>query len=281
MVHTVVDTQRVCQPVFLVSRSDPDGSLTGTDGKVSRSDPDGNRLHILDRGFRPASVSVYVRGVRGFFRWLRQRQLLFVDPTEGIPAQRGPRPLCHVPSEEDVKLLLGAPDTSTSTGLRNRTYLEMLYTTGMRREESLRLEVSDIDRENATVRVMGKGNRERVLPLGSSASAWLARYLVKARPRMQEGTVTDALWIGRGGHPLGYPTVAGIMRTASMQAGLQQPISAHALRRACATHMLQHGAHPVQIQMLLGHASLRHLSQYLRLTITELHEAHAKSRPGQ
>jgi len=249
--------------------------------EITRQQIEAYRLHLLDRGFRPASVGVYLRGVRNFFGWLRERQLLFVDPTEGMRAHREPRLLSHVPTEEDVRRLLAAPDTGTPTGLRNRAYLEVLYATGLRREESLRLEVGDVDRENATVRVMGKGNRERVLPLGSGASTWLDRYLADARPRMQKGLDSDALWIGKDGAPLGYPAVAGILRSMSIRAGLEHLISAHAIRRACATHMLRRGAHPVQLQMLLGHASMRHLSQYLHLTITELHEAHAKSRPGQ
>jgi integrase/recombinase XerD len=248
---------------------------------ITRQQIEAYRLHILERGFRPASVGVYLRGIRNFFRWLRERQLLFVDPTEGMRAHREPRFLCHVPTEEDVRRLLASPDTTTLLGLRNRAYMELLYATGVRREESLRLEITDIDRENATVRVMGKGNRERVVPLGSSASILLDRYLAEARPRMQKGLDSDALWIGKDGNPLGYPAVAGILRRTSIRAGLKPFISAHALRRACATHMLRRGAHPVQIQMLLGHASMRHLSQYLHLTITELHEAHAKSRPGR
>ena len=120
------------------------------------------------------------------------------------------------------------------------------------------------------------------MPLGRHAVHWLKQYLDHARPKLLAGKIDqEALWLGNSGTPQGGQSMNLQVKTHGRAAGTSVPVTLHALRRACATHMLQRGAHPVQIQMLLGHATMRHLSQYLRLSIRDIKAMHEKSRPGK
>jgi integrase/recombinase XerD len=194
--------------------------------------------------------------------------------------RREPRRLQSVPSREEVRKLLEQPDTETAVGIRDRAILEVLYGTGIRREELLKLKVSSVDLKENTLRVNGKGGRQRIVPLGKTAAHWLQRYIEKARTELDPSEDVEALRISQHGEPMSYWALPVIMRKYVKAVGIPS-LSPHSLRRACATHMLQNGAHPVELQMLLGHASLTHLSQYLRLSISELRKTHAATKPGQ
>ena len=160
--------------------------------------------------------------------------------------------------------------------------IETGYSTGARREELSRLEMQDLNLGVGTLRVLGKGEKERVLPLGRQAVHWLGRYLREARPELLRGDEkAAALWIDLHGHALDYSALQQILRRHCIAAGIQPIITPHAIRRACATHMLQNNAHPLQLQALLGHATPRTLGHYLRLTITELQSMHRRSKPGR
>jgi len=166
--------------------------------------------------------------------------------------------------------------------VRDRALIETAYATGARREELARLTVLDVDLDNQRLRVLGKGSKERVLPLGKQAVQWLQRYIRESRQKLLKEKLDEpALWIDLHGKPLAYEAFQQILTRHSYAAAIRPAISAHALRRACATHMLKNGAHPLQLQMLLGHATLKTLSQYLRLTVVELQQTHQQSNPGQ
>jgi integrase/recombinase XerD len=249
---------------------------------VTLADLEVYRLALVDQDFAPASLEVYLRTVRQFFGYLETQQILFLNPAADLVIPCPPRKLLPVPSEEEMMRVIVQPDVSTWTGLRDRALLEMAYSTGARRQELSELKVSDVDLAQGTVRVLGKGKKERILPLGKQARSWLERYLAEARPQLlDENTGEVALWIDRQAKKLGYFAFEQLIKRHAKAAGVSTPISPHSFRRACATHMLRQGAHPVQLQMLLGHSSLHNLSQYLRLTITELKETHAKSNLGQ
>ena len=147
-------------------------------------------------------------------------------------------------------------------------------------EELCRMKLNDLDLANGTVRIMGKGNRERIAPLSNAAVEWVRKYTAEVRAEQLQGP-TPALWVKANGDPLGGQAIGLSIRECARKAGTQPPITPHGIRRACATHMLRRGAHPVQLQMLLGHASLRHLSQYLRVTFQEMRAIHGRSRLGQ
>ncbi len=249
--------------------------------EIRRRDLERYRLSLVDRMFKPSSVSVYFRATRLFFRYLEERQLIFENPAAGHPPIRSARTLQPVPTEEEMRILLAQPDVSTPVGLRDRAILETMYSAGIRRQETLDLKVGSVDLERGVVRVMGKGQRERMAPLGPAAVEWLVRYLAEARPALAETSSGVALWLGKNGKPLSGAGLQDMLRAYRKVPDIVTLIGLHSIRRACATHMLRRGASPVTIQMLLGHADMKHLSQYLRLTISDLQRAHAASRVGQ
>ena len=249
---------------------------------IGAEDLDAYRANLVERKFAPASLDRYLRTVRQFFGWLENQQQLFLNPALGLEIPKTPRKLLPVPSEEEVTRLLAQPNVNTSWGLRDRALLETMYATGARREELHRMDSEHLDLDNGLVRVLGKGRRERMLPLGKQAIQWLGQYLKNARPKLlRERTDERALWIDRHGQRLGYPMFHQIVRVHARGASLVTPFTPHSLRRACATHMLRRGAHPLQLQLLLGHSSLKHLGAYLRLSITDLQRAHAQTNPGR
>ena len=233
------------------------------------------------RGLKPASLDLYLRAVRGFLKWLEAGQRIFMNPARGLGPVRGTSPLQPVPSEADITRLLAQPDTATPRGIRDRAILETAYSTGARREELTILRIQDVDLSDGTLRIRGKGGRERLVPLGREARHWLETYLATVRPHLVNATDSGALWLDGRSESLGYGGLREVIRRHALRARLTVPVTPHSLRRACATHMLQRGAHPVQIQQLLGHANLESLDRYLRLAIVDLKNAHARSAPGQ
>jgi len=239
-------------------------------------------LALRERGLSPATVEQYTRNVRRFFGWLEERQLLFENPAAGWIIPRPERRLMPVPSVAEIKRLLAEPNVGRPVGLRDRAIIETVYSTGARLEELAGLAVFDPDVTEGRLRIMGKGRKERVVPLGKHAAHWLKQYLLHGRPPLVKGhSEHDRLWVGQCGRALSAAAIRLRVRTHARAAGIETPLSPHSLRRACATHMLRNGAHPVQIQMLLGHADLQSLSQYLRVSITDLKKMHAKSKVGK
>lgn len=248
---------------------------------VTLEDLERFRARLVARKFSPATVATTMYTLRLLFRYLEERQYIFINPAAALHARCPPKPLQYVPSEKDVRRLLAQPNPATLYGLRDRAVLETLYSTGIRREELVGLSLFDPDPDRGVLRVMGKGRKERFVPLGKRAVFWLREYLKTARPKLLRNQLDEqALWIARGGRPLRAWRVLQILVLYSRRAGIRG-ITPHALRRACATHMLNRGAHPVKIQALLGHAKLTSLSQYLRVSIIELKKMHGKSKPGR
>jgi integrase/recombinase XerD len=198
-----------------------------------------------------------------------------------IPPRR-PK-LVRAPTEQQVLSLLQAPDISTPTGLRDRAWLELAYATGARRLEMVQLGVHDLDLDQRMVRLRGKGDKERLVPVGQEACNWLRRYLIEARPTLLRGHNSTALWVSsRTGAALGYAAVQRQLRTLTRRVGVPTAmLTAHALRRACASHLLHHGASPLMLKELLGHERTATLNHYLRLSIGEVKTTHAHTAPGR
>ena len=249
---------------------------------VTAADLEKYRLLLVERNYSDPTRELYLRCVRDFFRHLEKTQRIFINPAEDIVIHRPGRKLQPVPTEEEVSRLLAQPDVTTPEGIRDRAYLETFYSTGVRLEELTGLRLYDPLVKQGRLRVFGKGRKERVVPLGRQACFWLRKYVKDVRPQLQKNPDEPALWLGvRGGRPLHRFQIQHDIKRYAEQAGTATHITAHSLRRACATHMLRNGAHPVQIQMLLGHATLHNLSQYLRVTITDMTKMHRRSKPGQ
>lgn len=233
-----------------------------------------------ERKLEIASVSVFLRVVRRFFSYLESQQIVFLNPTTALGQFRFPQKLMPVPSEEAVRALLAAPDVRRPKGIRDRALLETIYGSAARIGEVAKMKVDDVDLPGGTVLLFGKGAKQRVVPVGSEATQWLRRYIVEVRCTLVKDSAERMLWIGQGERPLSDQTLGILIRRYARKNPAVGLIGPHSLRRACATHMLSHGASPLQIQALLGHASLRHLGAYLRLSAKEIREMHARSRLG-
>jgi integrase/recombinase XerD len=178
-----------------------------------------------------------------------------------------------------VEDLLAAPAIDGPLGLRDRTMLEMLYASGLRVSELVTLKVSQVSRDMGVVRVTGKGSKERLVPLGEEALAWIARYLEKARPALLGARVSDDLFVTARGGAMTRQMFWHLIRRYATRAQLQHPISPHTLRHAFATHLLNHGADLRVVQLLLGHSDISTTQIYTHVARERLKQLHAKHHP--
>lgn len=239
------------------------------------------QIHLLK--LKPSTQNNYLVNVRSFFRWLEGAGQLFENPAARLVIPRLRSRIIQVPDEGMVARLLATPDTNTACGIRDRAWLELAYSSGARRIEMVRLSVQDIDLQQRVVRLYGKGDKTRMAPFGKQAAHWLQRYLTEVRPQLLGANQNAGLWLSsRGGQPLGYHAIQQQLRTYTRRSKLPlYLLTAHSLRRACATHMLQHGASPIMLQKLLGHQRSATLSHYLRQTIEDIKATHRASAPGR
>lgn len=248
---------------------------------VTSSVIDSYRLELADRKLSPGSIDSYLRTLKVFFRYLEKRGTIFVSPAADLVMPRPKSGKLFIPTESNMKKFLSVFNVNTDTGLRNRALAETAYSTGARRRELLNLTIFDPDFRHGTLTIAeGKGGKDRVVPLGKHALFWLDRYISSARNNLLDGNIdVNALWISDSGGELTVCGIDEIFRHNGNKVNLK--IRSHAVRRACATHMLTRGAHPARIQALLGHSSLETLSRYLRITLPELKKTHGKTKVGK
>lgn len=235
--------------------------------------------HQYQRGMGARTVSRQLSALRGFFRWLAREGRIKEDPTALIERPRTGRPLPKTLTEADVEALLEAPDTGTAIGLRDRTMLEVLYAAGLRVSELVGLTLTEVNTRQGLVRIVGKGNKERLVPLGEQALDWLQRYMRDARPVLLGAVHSEALFPGRGGRAMTRQTFWHRLKDAALRAGVHKPLSPHTLRHAFATHLLNHGADLRVVQMLLGHSDLSTTQIYTHVAQQRLRELHATHHP--
>lgn len=239
------------------------------------------RLDLIRKNYSDHSVESFLQGVKLFFSFLAAESFIFENPALKLTIRRARPKLGYVMNDDEVRKLLASPDISTPTGLRDRAVMEVLYATGIRRKELIRIKIFDADCKNKTLRIMGKGSKERMLPLGKHASDYVGIYLKNARPKLsKKKSLSDMMWLNYAGHPLSEQSASILVRRHVVNADLDRRINQHCLRRTCATHLLRNGAHPLLVSKLLGHSDVRTLSHYLQVSIVDLMESHAKSKPG-
>jgi integrase/recombinase XerC len=221
---------------------------------------------LLEQGTAEASVRRKVSTVRGFYRWLRSEGLLEADPFFGVTGPKAPRRLPVVLTAEDLTRLIEAAATSDPAGLRDRAILELLYAAGVRVSEVAGLDVTDVDLRDHTVRVRGKGSKERVGVFGVPAAAALERYLRAGRPALASAREEPALFLNRLGGRLSVRSVQTIVRAYATRAGLPRAVHPHLLRHSFATHLLDGGADLRLVQELLGHESPNTTQVYTHVT---------------
>jgi integrase/recombinase XerD len=231
----------------------------------------------MREGRSPRSVARYLSGFRQFYRWQVREGRIRDDPTALIESPRIGRSLPKALTEEQVERLLQAPDTDSLLGLRDRAMLELMYATGLRVSELVGLQLPNVNLNQGVLRVVGKGNKERLVPLGEEAARWLSSYLDSARPELMKGaTAPDVFVTGRRSGMTRQSFWLRVKRHA-LEAGIDRPISPHGLRHSFATHLLNHGADLRVVQLLLGHSDLSTTQIYTHVAregLKRLHEEH-------
>ena len=233
----------------------------------------------IEGGARPRSTARQLSSIRRFYRQLVAQGSRVDDPSARIEMPRLGRPLPKSLTEAEVERLLAAPRTDTPLGLRDRAMIEVLYSSGLRVSELVQLRLDQLNVRQGLVRVTGKGNRERLVPLGEEAQAWVERLLRDARPALLRGRVSDLLFpTGRGEYRTRQAVWSLIQRYAAA-AEITTALSPHTLRHAFATHLLNHGADLRAVQMLLGHSDLSTTQIYTHVARERLKQVHAQHHP--
>ncbi len=247
--------------------------------KASRAD----LLDYLARGAAqktsPRTTARQLSSLRRFYTYHLREDSIKSDPTVLIDSPKIGRPLPKSLSEEQVVKLLNSPDVSTPHGLRDRAMLETLYATGLRVSELVALTSSQMGLTQGVVRVIGKGDKERLVPLGEEALSWIQKYLSEGRPQLVKRRSTDAVFTTARGGPMTRQAFWHNLKRYTHIAGIQTKLSPHTLRHAFATHLLNHGADLRVVQMLLGHADLSTTQIYTHVAQARLKSLHAQHHP--
>jgi integrase/recombinase XerD len=225
------------------------------------------------------STARLVSALRRFYRFGGAEGLRSDDPTADLESPRLPRSLPKSLSEAEVESLLAAPDTDTDGGLRDKAMLETIYASGLRVSELVGLKVQQVSLDMGVVRVLGKGAKERLTPLGEEAVDWIGRYLREARPMILGPSKSDALFVTARGGPMTRQAFWGLVKRYGARAGIRSAISPHTLRHAFATHLINHGADLRVVQMLLGHADISTTQIYTHVARERLKRLHEKHHP--
>jgi integrase/recombinase XerD len=229
---------------------------------------------------KATSVARRLSSLRRFYGLQLQQAATRGDPTARVRAPKLPRRLPKNLSEAQVEALLAAPDGETPLGLRDRAMLETLYATGLRVSELTGLKIAQVSLDAGVVRVMGKGSKERLVPLGEEAIGAIERYLAAARPALAGAAKGDALFVTARGGPLTRQAFWALVKRYGAKAGIPAAsLSPHVLRHAFATHLLNHGADLRVVQLLLGHADITTTTIYTHVARERLKELHARHHP--
>jgi len=234
---------------------------------------------LVKKQKKPSNIVNIMGCIRTFFRFLEENLLIFENPAKDLDAPRLPQPLPEVLSIDEVKHLLSLPDIDTDIGFRDRAMLEVLYSTAIRRTELCLMEISHIDFNNQTLKVYGKGSKERIVPFGRIAAEFLLKYIKEIRSGLCRYE-SPYVWVNQSGNHLARGYVSRLVSSYTKQADFSIKASTHTLRKSCATHLLQNGAHPIAVSQLLGHENMQTLTHYLKLDINDLKQAHAQTLVG-
>lgn len=218
-----------------------------------------------------------------YFRWLLRESRITADPTLRLQPAKRPLRVPKTLTEMQVEQLLNAAPVDTPLGLRDRAMLELMYASGLRVSELVTLKLHHLGMNEGVLRILGKGNKERLVPFGEVARDWLTRYLASARPMLVRGRQSDDLFVTQSGARAGT-AMSRVMfwmtvKKHALAAGIRSPLSPHTLRHAFATHLLNHGADLRAVQMLLGHADISTTTIYTHVARERLKSLHATHHP--
>lgn len=230
-------------------------------------------------GYGTRSSARWLSCVKGFYRHQVRKGRLSDDPSAVLELPKLPRGLPGSLSEREVTALLAAPDTDQLLGLRDRAMLELLYASGLRISELTGLTLTSLNQRQGVLRIVGKGGKERLVPVGQEALRWIERYMATSRPELVRGQPTPALFPSRRGRFMTRQTFWHAMKRYARQAGIHREISPHTVRHAFATHLLNHGADLRAVQMMLGHADLSTTQIYTHVAQSRLKKLHGTHHP--
>ena len=233
-------------------------------------------VHLHAAGLSTRSVARAVHAARGLFRFAVREGLLRDDPMENLRAPRAFKALPRALSMAQVEALLAAPDPGTPLGVRDRAILEVLYAAGLRVSELIALRAEDVDFELGVLTCLGKGGKERLVPLGQQARAWIRRYLEEVRGA---GRRSPVLFLSHRGGKLSRMGLWGIVRRHALAAGLERQLTPHVLRHSFATHLLERGADLRAVQAMLGHADISTTQIYTHVSRARLRKVYDQYHP--
>jgi integrase/recombinase XerD len=235
--------------------------------------------HLMSSGFSPRSVARLVACVRGFYRFLAQERRLDTSPGDDLRAPRAWAALPKCLDLNDVDRLLAQPDPSTPRGLRDKALIEVLYATGMRVSELLTLKPTDLNLDEGYLTCVGKGDKQRIVPIGREASEWLRRYIREARPALVKRKPSSWVFVNAHGGALSRVGFWKVLKAYGVKAGIGRKVSPHVLRHSFATHLLERGADLRAIQVMLGHADLSTTQIYTHVLEARLRTVYDRFHP--
>lgn len=246
---------------------------------ATRSDLLGFLASKVSARVKASTTSRELSSLKRFYRYLLRQGKIQTDPSLNIGSPKLSRHLPVTLTEGDVEMLLAAPDVSMPLGLRDRTMLEVLYASGLRVSELVGLEGAQISLDMGVIRVMGKGSKERLTPLGEEALEWVVRYTQAARPALLGNKTSNTLFITGRGSAMTRQAFWYLIKRYARQAGIRGSLSPHSLRHAFATHLLNHGADLRVVQLLLGHVDISTTQIYTHVARERLKQLHAMHHP--
>jgi integrase/recombinase XerD len=246
---------------------------------LDRRDLEAFARHLMAGGLAPRSVARAVACVRGFYKFLLVEKTIVSDPAEDLRAPRAWPALPKYLGLDEVDRLLAQPDPSTPRGIRDKALVEVLYATGLRVTELLSLKPADVALDAGYLTCIGKGDKQRIVPLGHVAADWVRRYLAEARPGLIKGRKAAWLFVNARGGRLSRVGFWKLLKEYGIKAGVQRGLSPHVLRHSFATHLLERGADLRAIQLMLGHADLSTTQIYTHVLEARLRAVYDKFHP--
>lgn len=230
-----------------------------------------------------ATIGIKIRSIKRFFEFLEKTNTIFIDPAEFITEPKKEKgKIRDTLSSKEARTLLDQPNLGTLTGIRDRAVLELFYTTGIRLNELCTLTIFDADLQSGVVRVKGKGNKDRVVPMGKHAVRFLKEYITKVRPRFtQKARSSRHLFVNYYGNPLNKQVISIMIRGYRKTAGIKKQITAHTFRHTFATSLIRNGADITAVQKMMGHVELSTTQTYLRSLGLDIKKTHQKTHPRE